>query len=763
MAEGPLSNEEIQNQEHIDFLKTGDNIAAKKVALYGYYPGGSEWTRLQTDANGVVQTSGSGGGGGGGTQYQELAVTSPATGTLALGRYQTSLPTLTNGEMNEPMLDATSTLLVNSPTLATAANQTNGNQLAKITDGTNTANVVAGDTGFNGVATAGASKQITFTTSTSGAQTLGPWNVEGYAWIEVNFSSVGVGLALLSQFAPTTGGTYFTANTFSSTTGVPSGSVGTTANITYVSVIRGNSFQLAVSTLTSGTVTGTVTLRTTPEITTLNVGQAGTWTVSNSPQVTLAGTGTITSASSSITSTTASSYGGYASISINGTYSGVSFGITTSDNSGTNFYNTWVYSQTTGTWLPPGTTITPGTNASGVYWVPIYANTFQIKVLATAWSTGTANVRIIAGQTNQPGSTMAQIFSGLGNTLLEANTASNSAGTGLLGVGNLGYDGTNWQIIGAADANSATTGINGASVLTAGTGYTTSTITLNSSTPNTGWYDMLNYPWISVEVLTNTTPATLTWQTSGDSAQTNTSGLLLAASTGNGGVATTTSATGTFVGARGGRYFRIASNNGAGTTTLVITFFTTPSPYNVTSQINGNIGSSAATGSAVPAGAFYLGINSGGNLSGVSQSTNGDGATPGNMVATGSNLFNYNGSTFDRQRNNTTGVVVAAGQTSTTTQTLTTYNARSLLLAVNIASGAGTVTVAISGSTSSGYTYPILTSTALTGVADNTLRVFPGATPATNTTANDILPRTLSITYTVVGTIAFGSDYVLSV
>jgi len=53
------------------------------------------------------------GGGTSGTQYQELAVTQPATGTLALGRYQTSLPTLTNLQMNEPMLDASSRLLVN--------------------------------------------------------------------------------------------------------------------------------------------------------------------------------------------------------------------------------------------------------------------------------------------------------------------------------------------------------------------------------------------------------------------------------------------------------------------------------------------------------------------------------------------------------------------------------------------------------------------------------------------------------------------------
>lgn len=65
----------------------------------------------------------SGGGGGGGTQYVELATTSPATGNLVLGRYQTSLPILTNGQMNEPMLDSSSRLIV-SPTTNQSVNNT---------------------------------------------------------------------------------------------------------------------------------------------------------------------------------------------------------------------------------------------------------------------------------------------------------------------------------------------------------------------------------------------------------------------------------------------------------------------------------------------------------------------------------------------------------------------------------------------------------------------------------------------------------------
>lgn len=406
-------------------------------------------------STGQLQTSSSGSGGGG-TQYQELATTSPAQGTLALGRYQTSLPTLTNGQLNEPMLDATSTLLVNSSTLATAANQTtmnsnltsivtntaagatsanqtNGTQQSKITDGTNVANVVAGDTGYNGVATNSGGKSITFTTSGTGAQDLGPFNTEGYSWISVQFNAatVGSGVTVAGQFSLDSADWNSATNWHSA---VDTQSVSTALSsvaLLFTAPISGTSFRLHYTAITGGTSAGTI-------------------------------------------------------------------------------------------WLSNG----------------------------------------------------AKAPTTMGVSAAQSGT---------------------WNIGGASSAALA------------------------------------------------------------------------------------------------------------------------DSTTNPTTQ---------------PIGAF---------------------------------AESYNGTTWDKLRSNTSVVVVAAGQTSTTTQTLTTYNARSLVLAVNITAGAGTLTVAISGSTTSAYTYPILTSTALTGIADNTLRVFPGATPATNTTANDALPRTVSITYTVSGSVTFGSDAVLSV
>lgn len=50
---------------------------------------------------------------GGGTQYAELNTTNPATGTVALGRYLSTPPTLTNAQLSAPMLDASGNLKVN--------------------------------------------------------------------------------------------------------------------------------------------------------------------------------------------------------------------------------------------------------------------------------------------------------------------------------------------------------------------------------------------------------------------------------------------------------------------------------------------------------------------------------------------------------------------------------------------------------------------------------------------------------------------------
>lgn len=187
----------------------------------------------------------------------------------------------------------------------------------------------------------------------------------------------------------------------------------------------------------------------------------------------------------------------------------------------------------------------------------------------------------------------------------------------------------------------------------------------------------------------------------------------------------------------------------------------------LTTQISGANSALAVTGSttgaAVPSTAFYMGIRGGSSLLNGANAVQilGDADNGSNTLAAGGIL--YNGTTYDRGRNNTTAALIAAGTTSTQTGiTLTTYNASRATFIVNIASGAGTVTVAINETSTSGYSTNMLTSTAL--VAGTTaLRIFPGATPASNSVANDQIPRGISITCTVVGSVVYGLDVNLSV
>lgn len=267
---------------------------------------------------------------GGGTQYANGAVQATPTGTVALGWDGANVRVVaidTGGKLNvNASLAAETTKVIgvartadgsgnlltstgnaldiniksgnptsitanagtnlNTSALALDATLTGGTQQSKITDGTNLANVLKSDgtvAGENSQLVAPAVRTIAFTTSSSGVQTiLANTDVSHYAWIEVVYTSVGSGLALTGQFSTVSGGTYVNQSTFASNTGSPNGALGTTVSTVYTSPIRGNFFQIAVSALTSGTFTGTVTLRATPQpfITALaSSSQSGTWTV----------------------------------------------------------------------------------------------------------------------------------------------------------------------------------------------------------------------------------------------------------------------------------------------------------------------------------------------------------------------------------------------------------------------------------------------------------------------------------------------------
>lgn len=97
---------------------------------------------------------------------------------------------------------------------------------------------------------------------------------------------------------------------------------------------------------------------------------------------------------------------------------------------------------------------------------------------------------------------------------------------------------------------------------------------------------------------------------------------------------------------------------------------------------------------------------------------------------------------------------------ATSDQSNTQHRGVVVIIDATAASATPSVVATIQGKDEiSGVYYAILASAAITGTGTTVLRVFPGATAATNVTANDVLPSTWrvnlvhadtdSITYTV--------------
>lgn len=98
---------------------------------------------------------------------------------------------------------------------------------------------------------------------------------------------------------------------------------------------------------------------------------------------------------------------------------------------------------------------------------------------------------------------------------------------------------------------------------------------------------------------------------------------------------------------------------------------------------------------------------------------------------------------------------------STTDQTVQLeIDGSRLVVVVDISAGAGSLVVTIKGVTSSGYKYPLLVSSSLSGVSTTPLRIFPDATPSENAVANDYVPTTVEVSVDVTGTITYGVDVI---
>lgn len=136
--------------------------------------------------------------------------------------------------------------------------------------------------------------------------------------------------------------------------------------------------------------------------------------------------------------------------------------------------------------------------------------------------------------------------------------------------------------------------------------------------------------------------------------------------------------------------------------------------------------------------------------------------------ATGSALtapLLYNGSSFDRYRSNTAGVIVAAGTTTTQSVTTITYNAKQAAIIINVSAyTSGTINIAINLLSSSGYSYsPFASIVGLAAAGTVIYRIGPGLTPVAGLTANDILARSLQVITSGTFVATYGIDVNLGI
>lgn len=104
--------------------------------------------------------------------------------------------------------------------------------------------------------------------------------------------------------------------------------------------------------------------------------------------------------------------------------------------------------------------------------------------------------------------------------------------------------------------------------------------------------------------------------------------------------------------------------------------------------------------------------------------------------------------------------VIVKGTTEDVASKMVDVGAKSIVVVVDITAGAGSLVVTIKGVTPSGYKYPLLVSSSLSGVSTTPLRIFPGATPSSNAVANDVVPATIEISVDVTGVITYGIDII---
>lgn len=248
--------------------------------------------------------------------------------------------------------------------------------------------------------------------------------------------------------------------------------------------------------------------------------------------------------------------------------------------------------------------------------------------------------------------------------------------------------------------------------------------------------DVSAYKSISVQVTAAAASGTLTFQGSNDNS-TWVSVAMSPLANASPTPVTTTATAGIWTGPVSFRYFRMrmttySSGAASGVAELSAAPYVAPSPnIAVVSTVN-------TIANSVPVTA--------------SSTSPSDATTNANVwLYTSAQPFSFNGTSWDRPRNNI-DVAVLASAARTTTQTgadTTNYNGRGIKVVLDTtAATSGSVTLSIQGKDANGVYYTILAGAAVTTVSTNVYTVYPGAPATANVSANDFLPRTYRVVAT---------------
>lgn len=190
--------------------------------------------------------------------------------------------------------------------------------------------------------------------------------------------------------------------------------------------------------------------------------------------------GTITTSSSAITTGTVTQYASFL-VSVSGTYAGVNFGFFASDDAGTTYYP--IQAVRLDSFIAETTTGVLGANQSRMWMVTVGGAT-NFRVLASAYTSGTANVRITpttspSDQAITVGGTVAATQSGTW-TVQPGNTANTTPWLATIAQGG------NSAIVSAGgalkvDGSAVTQPVSGTVTANAGTNLNTSLLALDST------------------------------------------------------------------------------------------------------------------------------------------------------------------------------------------------------------------------------------------------------------------------------------------